>query len=139
MTLDPDLPPGYSPDNGWFGAHGSALDLCYRALMIKRLADDNINFDDPSPKQSSSKKVLKNKSTKQLINFEMNDANLAPSDKGNGESSAQKNLSPFRASSSMIDRNSQEKSFDQSSPLGNKSMSKESGAWQRDRSVENLP
>ena len=37
--LDPSLPPGYSPNNGWFGDTGSALDLLYKALMIKRARD----------------------------------------------------------------------------------------------------
>lgn len=37
--LDPSLPPGYSPNNGWFGKTGSVLDLLYKALMIKRARD----------------------------------------------------------------------------------------------------
>jgi hypothetical protein len=37
--LDSSLPPGYSPNNGWFGKTGSVLDLLYKALMIKRARD----------------------------------------------------------------------------------------------------
>lgn len=39
--MDPSLPPGYTPNNGWFGKQGTILDLAYRALLIKRARDIN--------------------------------------------------------------------------------------------------
>ena len=35
--LDPNLPPGYNPNTGWFSQKpGSTLDLTYRALLLQR-------------------------------------------------------------------------------------------------------
>jgi len=37
--LDPNLPPGYSPNNGWFSKPGCVMDLALRTLMIKKFKD----------------------------------------------------------------------------------------------------
>ena len=36
LELDINLPPGYSPNNGWFGPTGSVIDLLYKCIMGKR-------------------------------------------------------------------------------------------------------
>lgn len=39
--LDATLPPGFSPNKGWFGETGCIMDLAYRALCIKRARDSS--------------------------------------------------------------------------------------------------
>ena len=76
--LDDQLPPSYSPNNGWLGVHGSALDLAYRALMIKRQQDDNYEYqqEDSSPTVTPSRKLAKNKSRPEDKSSEIADGNM---------------------------------------------------------------
>ena len=55
------LPPNFSANEGWFGQKGSILDLLYRALVIKRVKQQEkrlTGYDDRSRNHTGTSELL---------------------------------------------------------------------------------